>query len=70
MLKNDRDKQESMELVTYDMLVPKDYFLRKIDAAIDFSFIHKLCVPLYCEDNGRSDIDPEILFRMLLVGYL
>ena len=25
---------------------------------------------LYCEDNGRPGIDPEVLFRMLLIGCL
>ena len=38
------------------------------DRAVDFSFIYDLCAPpLYCADNGRPAIDPEILFRMLLV---
>ena len=44
--------------------------LRKVDRAVDFSFIYELCAPLYCADNGRPAIDPEVLFRMLLVGYL
>lgn len=70
MLNRNRDKQQGMELVTYELLVPQDHLLRKIDAAIDFSFIYKLCAPLYCTDNGRPAIDPEILFRMLIVGYL
>ena len=51
-------------------MVPEDHFLRKVDRAVDFSFIYDLCAPLYCADNGRPAIDPEILFRMLLVGYL
>lgn len=70
MLRKDRSKQDAVELVTYEMLVPKDHLLRKVDETIDFSFIYELCAPLYCEDNGRPAIDPEILFRMLLVGYL
>ena len=53
-----------------EQMVPKDHFLRKVDRAVDFSFIYDLCAPLYCADNGRPAIDPEILFRMLLVGYL
>lgn len=70
MLRKDRDKQDKMALVTYDILVPADHLLRRINATIDFSFIYKLCAPLYCEDNGRPAVDPEILFRMLFVGYL
>lgn len=70
MLKRKETEQTQMELVTYDLLVRRDHLLRKIDQAIDFSFIYDLCAPLYCADNGRPAIDPEILFRMLFVGYL
>jgi transposase len=70
MLRKDRSKQDAVELVTYEMLVPQDHLLRKVDEVVDFSFIYELCAPLYCADNGRPAIDPEILFRMLLVGYL
>ncbi len=70
MLKRSNGKQEVMEFVTYEQLVPQDHLLRKIDQAIDFSFIFDLCAPLYCADNGRPAVDPEILFRMLFVGYL
>ena len=57
-------------LLSLDLAVPEEHFLRKVDRAVDFSFIYDLCAPLYCADNGRPAIDPEILFRMLLVGYL
>jgi transposase len=70
MLEKNRGKQDAAELVTYEVLIPKDHFLRQVEEAIDFSFIDELCSPLYCQDNGRPAIDPEILFRMLLVGYL
>ena len=70
MLKRKESEQMQMELVTYGLLLRPDHLLRKIDAVIDFSFIHDLCAPLYCADNGRPAIDPEILFRMLFVGYL
>ena len=70
MLKQRREKQQQMELVIMEQMVPENHFLRKVDRAVDFSFIYDLCAPLYCADNGRPAIDPEILFRMLLVGYL
>jgi len=34
-------------MVTLEELVPADHLLRKIDAVIDFSFIHELTAPLY-----------------------
>ena len=70
MLKQRREKQQQMEIVIMEQVVPENHFLRKVDRAVDFSFIYDLCAPLYCADNGRPAIDPEILFRMLLVGYL
>lgn len=70
MLKERRDRQQQMDLVILEQLIPENHLLRKVERAVDFSFIHPLCAPLYCEDNGRPAIDPEILFRMLFVGYL
>ncbi len=57
-------------MVAIDSLVPRDHLLRKIDAAIDFSFIRERVEPLYCADNGRPAIAPELLFKMLFIGYL
>ncbi len=51
-------------------LVSQDHLLRKVDHVVDFSFIHDLCKDLYCPDNGRTAIEPELLFCMLFIGYL
>ena len=71
MLRDRKTQQQGQyELVMLEELVPQDHFLRKVDAAVDFSFIHDVCQDLYCPDNGRPAIDPEMLFKMLLLGYL
>lgn len=70
MLKKNIGKQQEYETVLIDSLVPKDHILRIIDENIDFSFIYDLTKDLYCENNGRPAIDPELLFRMLFIGYL
>ncbi|SKA21545.1 Transposase [Consotaella salsifontis] len=57
-------------MVTLDQLVPKDHLLRKIDAVIDFSFIHDRVAGLYCPDNGRPALDPTLMFKALFLGYL
>ena len=57
-------------MVTLDQLVPADHLLRKIDAVIDFSFIHDRVADLYCADNGRPPLDPTLMFKALFVGYL
>ena len=70
MYEKNREHQQTMELVILEDMIPKDHLLRKIDRCVDFSFIRRICEPLYCPDNGRPAIDPETLFRMLFVGYL
>ena len=70
MLNRPAPEQTALEIVTLDELVPKDHLLRKIDAVIDFSFIHDLTAPLYCADNGRPPLDPTLMFKALFVGCL
>ena len=70
MLRDRRERQQQMDLVILEQMIPENHLLRKIDQVVDFRFIHELCAPLYCSDNGRPAIEPEVLFRMLLVGYL
>ena len=70
MFSENTKKQMKMELITIEHLVPQDHLLRKIDKYIDFSFINELCRPYYCKDNGRPAVEPEILFKMLFIGYL
>ena len=65
-----KGRQMEYELVMLEELVPEDHLLRKMEKAVDFSFIHDLCKDLYCVDNGRPAIEPELLFRMLFLGYL
>lgn len=70
MLKKPAPQQTALEMVTLDSLVPKDHLLRKIEAVIDFSFIHDRVAGLYCPDNGRPPLDPTLMFKALFVGYL
>ncbi len=63
MLRQQREKQQKIDIVIMEQMVPEDHLLRKADRVVDFSFIYELCAPLYCADNGRPAIDPEILFR-------
>ena len=71
MLRDRKTQQQNeYEIVLLEELVPQDHLLRKIDAAVDFSFIHDICKDLYSPDNGRPAIEPELLFKMLLLGYL
>src|ERR1700731_325095 len=51
-----------------DRHVPADHILRQIDAALDLSMIRRRLAPYYAA-GGRPSIDPELMIRMLLVGY-
>lgn len=51
----------------YDLIVPKDNLLRKINELIDFSFIYDELVNKYCLDNGRNAESPIRMFKYLLL---
>jgi transposase len=48
--------------------VPKDHLLRRMDRFVDLSDIRRLLAPYY-SSTGRPSIDPELMIRMLIVGY-
>jgi len=48
--------------------VPGDHLLRKIDHFLDLSDIRSHLAPFYSQ-RGRPSIDPELIIRMLLLGY-
>ena len=50
--------------------MPQDHFLRDLDAAVDFSFIYDELREYYCANNGRPGIDPVMLIKYLLIGFL
>ena len=65
-------KQEAQGALFYEFSidghVPGDHLLRSIDRFVDLSGIRQHLAPFY-SDTGRPSIDPELLIRMLLVGY-
>jgi transposase len=48
--------------------VPGDHLLRSIDRFVDLTAIREHLRPFYSE-MGRPSIDPELMIRMLIVGY-
>ena len=49
--------------------VPEDHLVRKIDAALDLSWLRSELAPHY-SSMGRPSIDPELMIRLLVVGYV
>jgi transposase len=52
-----------------DEVVPPDHLVRQIDGVLDLSWVHKELAPYY-SPTGRPSIDPVLMIRMLIVGYV
>ncbi|MFT7311150.1 MAG: transposase [Paracoccaceae bacterium] len=65
-------KQEAQGALFYEFSleghVPQSHLLRSIDRFVDLSGIRQHLASFY-PHTGRPLIDPELLIRMLLVGY-
>jgi transposase len=48
--------------------VPNDHLLRGLDAVLDLTWLRAELPPFYSH-TGRPSVDPELMIRMLLVGY-
>ena len=52
----------------YDIVVPQDHELRKLNSLCEnFDFIYEELKDKYCLDNGRMAEDPRMLFKYLLL---
>jgi transposase len=49
-------------------MVPGDHLLRRIDAVLELSWLRNELAPYYSH-TGCPSVDPELLIRMLIVGY-
>jgi transposase len=54
---------------TLEEYIPQNHLLRLVDKYIDFSFVREQLKDSY-SDMGRPSVDPELLLRILLIGYL
>ena len=65
-------RQEAQAALFYEFSledhVPQDHLLRSIDRFVDLSDIRQYLADFYSH-TGRPSVDPELLIRMLLVGY-
>src|SRR5262245_8882555 len=52
-----------------DEVVPHDHRVREIAAVLDLSWVHTELAPHYSH-LGRPSIDPVLMIRMLIVGYV
>jgi transposase len=51
-----------------DVHVPPDHLLRRIDRVLDLGDLRQHLAPFY-SNTGRPSVDPELMIRMLIIGY-
>jgi len=67
-----RRKQDQGQLFyefRLDEAVPDDHLVRKIRGVLDLSWVYAELTPYYSE-IGRPSIDPVLMIRMLIIGYV
>ncbi len=52
-----------------DAVVPADHLVRRIGGVLDLNWLHGELAPFYSH-TGRPSIDPELMMRMLIIGYV
>ena len=67
LISNQESLNFSPYMALYDIVVPKDNMLRKINELVDFTFILEELKTKYCLDNGRNAVSPIRMFKYLLL---
>ena len=64
-----RDQERLFYSFNLEEAVPGDHLVREIAAVLDLSWVHSELAPHY-PPIGRPSIDPVLMIRMLIVGYV
>src|SRR6516225_1274997 len=64
-----RDQGQLFYSFKLDEAVPDDHSVREIAAVLDLSWVHAELAPYYAQ-LGRPSIDPVLMIRMLIIGYV
>lgn len=55
--------------LSLEKMVPQDHLVRALEEILDMGFIRGLCLKYYSH-TGQPSVDPVVLFKMMLIGYL
>ena len=55
--------------LSLDQLVPQNHLLRQIATVVDFSFVYPVAISHYSH-TGQPSVDPAVIFKTMLIGYL
>ena len=61
--------QLQMIILDIDSMIPENHLLRQIKNSVNFDFIYEKAASYY-SPIGRRSVDPVVLIKMLLIGYL
>jgi transposase len=65
----DHDQGQLFYSFCLEEAVPDDHLVREIAAVLDLSWVHAELAPHY-SSTGRPSVDPELMIRMLIIGYV
>src|SRR3954467_2356817 len=68
--RKERDQLELLITGSLRQLLPDDHILARVDRVLDLAWLRDEVADLYCADNGRPGIDPEVAVRLMLAGLL
>jgi transposase len=69
MGRHNRNQEQLFYSFCLDEAVPDDHLVRAIAAVLDLSWVYAE-VASYYSKIGRPSIDPVLMIRMLIVGYV
>src|SRR4051812_11704322 len=69
LTKDTQMNRDQIEMIALEQLVPANHLVRKVEAAIDFSFIYSLVQDMYSSERGSPSIDPVVLIKMAFIQY-
>src|SRR5262249_14825745 len=64
-----RDQRQLFYAFCLDEVVPDDHLVRQINSVLDLSWVRAELASYY-SSTGRPSIDPVLMIRMLIVGYI
>ena len=64
-----KEQQMSLYCMLYDK-IPDSHLLKRIEKAVDFSFINELLADSYCKNNGRPAKEPEMMMKLLFLQHI
>jgi transposase len=69
MGRRNQDQGQLFYSFDLDAAVPADHLVREIAAVLDLTWVHSELEPHY-PVTGRPSVDPVLMIRMLIVGYV